>query len=172
MKSYIQQLNSLKTAKIAGVIAPHKPILLLSIIDLIERGLLINNQIQLSEALEKQFKHNWSRYVGDSILFQPKIATPYWHMSGESFWKLVSQNGEELTKENFQGSPYSSTNLRKQVKYAEIEQELFDLLQKENVRADFRVLLIKKYLGTRHFQKSDVLPILITIGSSVLPIAS
>lgn len=169
---YTTLISSLKTAKIAGVKAPHKPILLLSVIDLIERGVIENNHIELSEALEKQFKYNWARYVGDSVLFQPKIATPYWHMSGEPFWALVPHCGGELTKEKLQGSPYSLTNLRKHVKYAKIDQELFDLLLSEDVRAKFRVLLITTYFGDKHLQKSDILPVFIALVTSTLSLAS
>ncbi len=172
MKTYLYQFSTLHTAKMAGVRAPHKAILLLTVIDLIDWGVIKSNQIELNDDLEWQFKHNWARYVGDSVLFQPKIATPYWHMSGESFWRLVPHCGGELTKENLQGSPYSLTNLRKQVKYAEIEQELFELLQNEDTRAKFRVILITTYLGDAHLQNSDILPALIALVASTLSIAS
>ncbi|MFR9543270.1 MAG: hypothetical protein SNJ29_08615 [Rikenellaceae bacterium] len=172
MKTYLEQFSSLKTAKMAGVRAPHKAILLLTVIDLIDWGVIKSNQIELNDDLEWQFKHNWARYVGDSVLFQPKIATPYWHMSGEPFWKLVPHSGGELTKENLQGTPYSLTNLRKQVKSADIDLKLFELLQNEDARAKFRVLLITTYLGDTHLQKGDVLPALIALVASTLSFAS
>ena len=170
--TYTEQLISLKTAKIAGVKAPHKPILLLSVIDLIERGLITSNRIELSEALERQFAKNWARYVGDSLLFQAKIATPFWHLQNESFWRLISFDGVEVTKNNIVGSMYSVNNLKKQVKYSEIDSELFELLQTEDMRAKLRVLLIATYLKNRQLQKIDILSLGLIIGASMLPLAS
>ena len=96
MKRYTSQLSSLKTAKIAGVKAPHKPLLLLSIIDLVERGVINSNHIKLDDELERVFTANWTRYVGSYVLFQPKIATPFWHLQNEPFWKLISQDGRVI----------------------------------------------------------------------------
>ena len=100
---YYKEMSSLRTAKKDGVKAPHKPILLLSIIDLIERGLITNKHIELSDSLIRTFDYNWCKYVGHSKLYNSVIGTPFWHMQNESFWKLVSYNGTEVTKENVSG---------------------------------------------------------------------
>ncbi len=152
---YNEQISSLKTAKITGVKAPHKPILLLSVIDLVERGVITSNHIEFSEALERQFAQNWTRYVGDSLLFQSKIATPFWHLQNEPFWRLISCNGVEMTKENIVGSMYSVNNLRKQVKYAEIDSELFELLQDYDDREKIKGLLLNTYLNDKYLQNES-----------------
>ena len=170
--TYTEQLSSLKTAKMAGLKAPHKPILLLSVIDLIERDVIVTNHIALSEELERQFAYNWVRYVGPSVIFHAKIATPFWHLSNEPFWRLTSFSGETLTKDNFQGGKYSVVNLREQVAYAEIDKELFEMLQDKEVRAKIRVLMISTYLTKTHIQQDDMLSILMTIGIVILPVAS
>lgn len=111
----IIQLSSLRTAKMAGKRAPHKPILLLTIIDLTERGVTTSNHIKLSDALIRSFEYNWSRYVGDSILFKPLICTQFWHLQNEPFWKLISHSGTEMTKESVLSAKYSVGSLRKHV---------------------------------------------------------
>ena len=170
--NYTKQLSSLNTAKTGTSKAPHKAILLLTVIDLIDWGEIKSNHIKLDDNLEWQFKHNWSRYVGNSPLFQSKIATPYWHMQGESFWKLILQDGRETTKDNFQGSPYSVSNLKKQVRYAAIDQDLFELMQTVDGRAQMRTLLISIYLTYKPIQKENLLTLLITFGGSLFSIAS
>ena len=152
--------------------APHKPILLLSVIDLIEKGVITSNHIELSEELEREFAQNWARYVGDSLLFQAKIATPYWHLQNEPFWKLVGVNCSEITKDNIIGSKYSVNNLRKQVSYAEIDEELFELLNSEDTRAKFREILIATYLNKIQLQRRDILPLILIIGTTMIPLAS
>lgn len=172
MEKYINQLSSLRTSKMAGVKVPHKSILLLCIIELIEYDDINSNHIELSESLERAFTRNRMRYVGDSLLFKPSIGTPFWHLHSESFWRLISHNGTEVTKESVSGAKYSVGSLRKNVAYAEIDKELFELFQSEYARAKIKVLLISTYLSDKHLQKSDIMPMIITIGVSILPIAT
>ena len=130
-----------------GVVAPHKAIMLLSVIDLVEYGVTTSNQIEFSERLELQFQHNWSRYVGQSDIFQPRVGTPFWHLNNEPFWRLVPyEGGDEAIAMHLQGNPYAPGPTRKLIRYAEIDQALFDLLQDETYRAKFRTTLIKHYL--------------------------
>lgn len=73
METYIEYFTLLHTNTHKGVKAPHKAIMLLSVIDLVEYGAITSNKIDFSERLEKQFQHNWSRYVGQSEVFQPRV---------------------------------------------------------------------------------------------------
>lgn len=172
MKEYFDQLSSLRTATVACFKAPHKAILMLSIIELIEYGVIDNNHIVLSESLKRAFTRNWMRYVGDSVLFKPVVGTPFWHLQNEPFWKLISHSGVEVTKKSVSGAKYSIGSLRKNIAYAEIDKELFELLLSEDTRAKVRILLITTYLSDKHLQNSDIVSIIITISASILPIAS
>ena len=69
MKTYLDYFASLHTNTQKGVKAPHKAIMLLSVIDLVEYGGITSNKIEFSERLEMQFQHNWSRYVGNQMCF-------------------------------------------------------------------------------------------------------
>ena len=112
-----------------GKPAPHKALLLLSVIDLIEQGVITDCRIPLSVNLEQQFKYNIRRLLGDSVLFQPRINYPYFHMRSEPLWQLVPVENKPLSLSNF-----SVSNIRKEIAFAAIDDELFDLLQDSNVR--------------------------------------
>lgn len=147
MNTYIQLFTNLHTNTQKGVKAPHKAIMLLSVIDLVEYGVITSNKIEFSERLEKQFQYNWLRYVGQSDVFQPRVGTPFWHLHYEPFWKLVPyEGGDEAIVMWLQGNPYATGTTRKHIRYAEIDQALFDLLQDETNRARLRITLIKQYL--------------------------
>ena len=147
MDNYINYFSSLHTNTQKGVKAPHKAIMLLSVIDLVDYGVITSNQIESSERLEQQFLYNCSRYVGQSELFQAKAGTPFWHLNNEPFWKLVPFEGGDVAIVTYlQGRPYALSTTRRLIRYAEIDQELFDLLQSESNRAKLRVTLIKNYL--------------------------
>lgn len=82
--------------KRGGKPAPHKALLLLSVIDLVERGVITNCRVPLSEELERKFKYNVSTLLGDSILFQPRLSYPYYHLRSEPFWTLVDNANSDI----------------------------------------------------------------------------
>lgn len=154
VKAYKEHFSSLNTARKLGRPAPHKAILLLSVMELIENGRINDNRIELTEILEETFLKLWKRYVGSSMIFQPKIATPFWHLQHEPFWNLYLNDGKDL---NTITSPYSVKRLREHT-HAIIDKELFELMKNEDNRAALRVTLIGTYLQAQH---NSVLPILV-----------
>ena len=157
---YAKCFSSLHTMKKLGKPAPYKALLLLSVIDLVERGIITDCRVPLSDSLEKQFKHNTTKLLGESILFQPKISYPYYHMRSEPFWQLVSPTGGQVQDI----SNYSMSNLRKHIAYARIDEELFELLKNPNVRAKLRVVLISTYLDNPPTLIAPLPAILISMG--------
>ena len=154
LTTYSDYFLNLNTAKKLGRTAPHKAILLLSVIELIESGRIQSNRIELTEVLESTFLKLWKRYVGNSLVFQAKVATPFWHLQHEPFWALYLNDGKEL---NTITSPYSIKRLRENT-HAIIDQELFELIKDEDCRAALRVALIGTYLQAQH---NNTLPVLI-----------
>ena len=124
-----------------GLVAPHKPLLLLAIMDLIEEDIIHSPQIELTEALETAFKWNYDFYALNITHFKPVIGTPFYHMSYEPFWNLVP------TEPGITPRTTAVSTLRKHYKYAEIDQELFEQMSNPNARHHFREVLIKTYLA-------------------------
>lgn len=161
---YRECFSALHTAKSKGFFAPHKPLLLLSVIDLVESGVIRSNCIELSDALVKAFKTNTAKYIGHSTLFSPNIGQPFYHMQHEPFWNLVltaEELGMAADPHAVYGKKtvsYSLGSLRAAYRYAVIDQELFNLLQDEDVRAKLRVTLISKYFTS---QPSSIPPLAI-----------
>lgn len=158
---YLQLFSDLRTAKKLGLPAPHKAVLLLSVMELVEAGVITGNRIELSECLEKTFLKLWKRYVGTSVVFQAKVATPFWHLQNEPFWSLYLNDGKDLSTVT---SPYSVSRLRENT-HAIIDQELFELMRDEDSRPRLRVLLISQYLQDQHIPLDKSLSILLIIGT-------
>lgn len=164
---YIDCFSSLNTMKKCGKPAPHKALLLLSVIDLVERGVITDCRIPLSDVLILQFKRNSSALLGESILFRPVVNYPYYHMRSEPFWKLVANTNCSIEKI----TNYSLPNLRNNIAYARIDEELFNLLQNPNVRAKLRVTLITKYLDNQPTFADNLPLMLLALGTMATMIA-
>ena len=174
---YEHCFSSLHTAMKLGKPAPHKALLLLSVIDLVESGVIVDNHIELSDILIKTFNANAKKFYANSPIFKPEVTKPFYHMQHESFWRLVdscsyiatSMAAEQVAEYGKRRPSYSVKKLREQYRYAEIDTELFKLLKNEDARARLRVLLISTYLNNRIdiFIPIETLPIYLSILSAL-----
>lgn len=106
-------------------VAPHKPILLLSVLELIDTGKISQNKIYLTAELISTFQKYWS-YLG-SDLHRPSINLPFYHLKGDKFWHHQSKFGLESVAKSLK-SP-SLKALQEIIDYAFFDSELFLLLQ-------------------------------------------
>ena len=143
LSDYIELFANLQTNKQQGKKAPHKAIMLISVIELIASRHILSNQIEFTEELEHCFLKNWKRYVGESFIFKTKAGTPFWHLNSEPLWQLTPfEGGYERIVELQKGNPYSPSTIRKNIKYAVIAKGLYELLQDESNQATLRDILI------------------------------
>ena len=138
LQHYCELFQRLHTAVISGQKAPHKAVLLLSVIELIEEKTISSPCIPLSDDLISRFNRNWKAHVHSDKFF-PTITTPYWHLQNESFWRLNTYDGSELKK------TYSEKYLREYT-FAIIDINLFELLKEADNVVRFKEIILDKYL--------------------------
>lgn len=144
LEKYIDYFSNLHRNKIENEIAPHKPIMLLSIINLIGNGFIRSNKIEFSEILESDFNYTWELYVDSSSKFKPIAGSSFCCLNSEPFWKLVSFKSADETISALQKSnSYSLDTIRKYIRYAEIDMDLFNLLQDKYNREVLHKILIE-----------------------------
>jgi len=162
LSNYVKAFSSLHTNITKGYKAPHKAILLLSIIDLIEEGHIASPRIALTDTLIDRFMALWNRYLGHSAIFNADITKPFFHMQHEDFWWLVEKESDAMMaadgvpflqrnkeKKELPRGCYSVRAMREAFAYAEIDEDLFALLQNMDARAMLRVVLINTYLSNQ-----------------------
>ncbi len=138
LQHYCEVFKRLHTAVISGQKAPHKAILLLSVIELIEENTISSPCITLSNNLISRFNNNWQTYI-HSNKFSPTITTPYWHLQNESFWRLNTYDGSEPKK------TYSEKYL-KECTFAIIDINLFEVLSDPGNAARLKDVIRCTYL--------------------------
>ena len=123
--------------------APHKPILLLTVIQAFENILLTTNQIPISPELTDIFKTNWNLFVRTSHTIG--FALPFFHLKNEkgNWWELVANPGCESWVQS--GKLSSFSNLSTAVAYAQIDSNLAQLLRDETTRNLLRRTLLDTY---------------------------
>lgn len=152
---YKNCFESLSVNKKGGQQAPHKPLLLLAVIDLVECGIIKSPQIELTEALSTAFKINETRFTRRLVHFKPNIGMPFYHMRAEPFWRLVPKTPGTAP------CTYAISSLRKFYKCAEIEPELFELMKDPISCKRLREILIRTYLQKRTDTMQSLTPIVL-----------
>lgn len=149
LEKYIKIFTSLNTDKgknrypaLTKHRAPHKPLLLLSVIDLIEEGTIKNNLIELTPELGETFTSYWSLVM--PLDKKGKIVYPFFHLKKDGFWKLIPRPGKEKILESTR-EVSSVYRLLDMIVGAKFEEDLFIILCNKSERNIFRTLLIKHY---------------------------
>ena len=150
--NYIKQFTSLHINKTACGVSPNKAILLLSILDLIEKNELLSQFIEYRDRIIKLFNKNWNYFVGSTLTHTPDPGAAFWRMQKEPFWELCFRKDYKDNPSEINNCQLKdSRKIDKFVKYAKIDQQLYKLLTDQGNKSTYyiarlRVALIKKYL--------------------------
>ena len=139
---YSTLFKNLNVSSCRGVPAPHKAILLISVMDLIEDGDIASTQIDYTEKLKDRFCANWNVFVPEGAPFKCIMSTPFFHMSSEFFWDIIPNNGMILDRKR---TP-SESAIVKNFQYARITEDLFRHLSNAQSREVLKQTLIETYL--------------------------
>jgi putative restriction endonuclease len=122
--------------------APHKPFLLLSILDLIASGSITRNFIEPSFELAETFAGYWQRLM--PLGSSGSMSYPFYFLYTSEFWNLVGQPGHPHRT----GRTISSVKkLRKFYLGAKFNDELYPLLVMESSREKLRMALLQAFFS-------------------------
>jgi putative restriction endonuclease len=122
--------------------APHKPVLLLSVLQLFRNGTLSSNRVPIIPELVSAFKQNWSLLVDTP--HDPNFALPFYHLRSEPFWELMPKSGLEIAVTKSR-SIRSFRNLKGALEFAVIDQELFRLMNDPHSSAMLEGEMLNQY---------------------------
>ena len=137
-------------------IAPHKPILLLSILDEIGRGHVTDNQIVLTQELVAAFREYWQVLPLPPGNWRERIWIPYRYLIQDGFWELV-KDGQSVTGKEA-GEPTSVTDARIRITYARFAPDLWLLLQDTATRETCHAHLLQKSFSITPEQVQPLIP--------------
>lgn len=152
---YCRKFAKLQVSRSKGI-APHKPILLLSAIELISQGYVRRNQIPLSPELIATFLKLWSQL--GSASHHADIGLPFFHLRSEGFWHHKAKSGFEAVV----GSSVKIRTLsaiRESIQYAYFDDELFELLQHPASRRDLVDVLVTAWFSEKTQQIEALLQV-------------
>jgi putative restriction endonuclease len=117
---------------------------MLSLLDLIEQGVIQVNLIELTPDLMDLFKLYWTLVMSPER--RGNLAMPFYHMKSEGFWTLLPKPGQESALQALT-TMTSLGQVRSILLGAQLNDELFELLQSSINRGHLRTLLISTYFS-------------------------
>jgi putative restriction endonuclease len=127
--------------------APHKPILLLAVLDLVQRGVIDSPFIAVTAELvelNELFNLYWRRIV--PLGQTSSIAFPFSRLDREPFWELVPQPGKSITQAVINNTS-SVAYLRGYALGARMDEGLFRIMQTGEGREVLRETLLQSYFS-------------------------
>ena len=143
--SYVENFKSLSTGVQKGKKLPHKAVLLLSILTLVENGIITENKIHLDKTIANTFASTWENYLHNNKI--PSVWIPFWYMKSEPFWHFKALADENILQNLlcFAGHP-SVGQMRSVIRYAYVDEQLFSLIQEKKELLKLKEALIDTYL--------------------------
>jgi putative restriction endonuclease len=128
---WLAKLARLKVDKARGDPAPHKPLLLLAVLELAEEGQLHSNDLPLTPELAFRFCTYWS-IVAHRRTQRPDIRYPFFHLMSDGVWTALDA----------EGAPASD---RREARTARLAPAFLTLAHDPTWRAQARRVLLSAY---------------------------
>jgi putative restriction endonuclease len=124
--------------------APHKPLLLLAVMDLIAEGAASSNFIEITPDLGELFTLYWAKVMPPDQ--RGILALPFFFLKSDGFWHLIPQPGKEAVLAATHHIR-SVNQLKELVIGARLDEELYNLLCNDKSRDQLRAVLIETYFA-------------------------
>lgn len=132
---YKNLLRTMRVSRVNGKNNYAKPILMLSILQGINNGSIIDNRIVLTESLINTCEAFFKEYCQQSIT---SPIYPFYYLKGDGFYHLVG---------GYSRKNPSAKYLRENVEYAKLDDDLWQLLQNEEARNEIKETIINYFIN-------------------------
>ncbi|MBI1184860.1 HNH endonuclease [bacterium] len=139
--SYLNRFKKLRVDRSKGI-APHKPVLLLSVLQAVTSNIITENKIYITPELVALFKTNWNLLV--TTAHDCRFALPFYHLTSDKFWMLIPKHGFENVL-SLKSAMRSFSNLNAAIEYAVLDEELYVLMSDLKINGMFQHFILDEY---------------------------
>jgi len=119
---------------------PHKLIMLLSVIDQADAGLLLENKIYLSQQLISTFEKYFRQVSDREDWCQP--GPPFFHLRSSSFWKHQPKIGREQAYGQLSTSGGGLKRIRDNIEYVYLSENAYQVFSDANARKELKEFIM------------------------------
>lgn len=142
LEYYIKAFSRLRVNRFGGRFSPHKPIMMLAVLELAETGLLPENRIYYNQQLLERFRNLFQIVQQPRDFCHPYF--PFYHLCKEQFWHLQPIVGKEAVLGAL-STIRGPSQLNDNINYAFLDDALFSLINNKTSREILRQALVTKW---------------------------
>lgn len=142
LETAIEQIRRIRGYRRDGKEKPHKLVLLLAVLDLIEDGIISDNRIYLSLELEERFSRYFALVANEGDWCQ--VSLPFFHLRSSGFWFHKIKPHREATYSGMRTPWGGRRNITKNIEFAYLSERLFSIMQDSAARK-----VLKRVLADR-----------------------
>lgn len=139
LADWLRKFQKLRVDRASETPAPHKPLLLLAILDFVESGDIATPQVKLTPELAFRFLGYWE-IVGTRGRSVGRVELPFFHLQSDGILRHVAHDGLDAALASIR--PTSVELLNRVVRHAELPEDLFALMSDRQSRDTMRRTLI------------------------------
>ena len=144
LATYADKFSQLNVGRVAGHERPHKPVMLLALLDLFEQGVIKENRITYSPELLELFGEYFDAVRSEND--QPTPINPFFYLRGDGFWHHHPCPGQDAVLRALSAPPGIKA-FQAISDYVFLDDELFALLRDPVARSQLRSVLINRYFA-------------------------
>lgn len=146
--NWLARISKLNVYRAKGGPAPHKPLLLLVLIEMAEQGTLSEKTVPLTPELAFRFYSFWN-IVAHRRTQRPDVRLPFHHLQTDGFWGALTDEGKPSPDDRL-------------TRYADLSPDFLNCLMDPIWREQARRLLIAKY-----FEPAERIALYTLVGLSI-----
>jgi len=135
LKRLEEQIRTIRTFRSGRRAKPHKLVMLLSVIDMIERGSIVDGKVYFNRELLERFSFYFDLAKQPTDSCRPHI--PFFHLRSLGWWRLQPKVGRENSF-NEMKTCHSARQLVDNIECAYIAEDVYDLLLDRQARQAIR----------------------------------
>jgi putative restriction endonuclease len=142
LKHYTRKFEKLRIDRTHGDPAPHKPVLLLTVLQGYWMGEITTPEVYVTAELVARFKNIWAQLVTSN--HNCALTYPFYHLKSSGFWQLIPRSG--FSNLDQLGSLVKSiSNLNAAVEYAQLPADLYALMMHPQHNRLLQEVLLQTY---------------------------
>jgi hypothetical protein len=134
--AFIAELAQMRRGGTLDDPKPHKLLMILSVLDLLDSGVIHQNCIPFDDQLVRRFTSNFREFAGPDDYCQ--AGPPFFHLRNSSFWRHRIREGREEPYARIKRVGGSTQLITDNIEYAFLCEDLFAVLLEPAVRAGIR----------------------------------
>lgn len=150
----IKQLLNLNVLKRGSFASPHKYLLLLSLIELLEKEEGLENKFTF-EDLEPIFIRLFNVYFPDFEDYRKMLEYPFYHMKKDGFWNLKIKKGKNQNYNNYEKKRLTKNRILETVDYAYLDNDVFELFNCKDGRNAIKKEIIELLHNRDYYSYPD-----------------